>query len=182
MVYGVTRRHQEDKPLTGAVENLRRLGMIRPRDFVPSPSLRRAARCWPSAGLRGDQWRCHRKFSGLCVVVGHCGGTEDRGLLAPHSTCPESSGRQREAGVAPAVHSEGPAPSATPRHNPLSARLARKSGASCNRGCGTCVVGRFGALGTAVQRRPHKYSVVTGALVAGRAVTYRRELYQPPPG
>ena len=58
MDFSETRRHQEDKPLTGAVEYMRRLGMIRPRDTllgVPSPSLRRAARCWPSAGLRGGQ-------------------------------------------------------------------------------------------------------------------------------
>ena len=39
MDFGETRRHQEDKPLTGAVENMRRLGLIRPRDCVPSPSL-----------------------------------------------------------------------------------------------------------------------------------------------
>ena len=49
-----SRRHEEDKPLTGAVENVRRLGLIRTRDLVPSPSLRRAARCWPSAGFRGS--------------------------------------------------------------------------------------------------------------------------------
>ena len=55
MDFGETRTHQEDNPLTGAVENMRRLGLIRPRDLVPSPSLRRAARCWPSAGLRGSQ-------------------------------------------------------------------------------------------------------------------------------
>ena len=55
MKFSETRRHQEDKPLTGAVENMRRLGLIRPRDCVPSPPRRRAARCWPSAGLRGGQ-------------------------------------------------------------------------------------------------------------------------------
>ena len=41
---------------------------------------------------------------------------------------------------------------------------------------------RSGSLGAVVQRRPLKYSEVTGDLVAGRAVTYRRELYQTPPG
>ena len=31
------------RPPAGAVENMRRLGLIRPRDLVPSPSRRRAA-------------------------------------------------------------------------------------------------------------------------------------------
>ena len=33
------------RPPAGAVENMRRLGLIRPRDLVPSPSRRRPARC-----------------------------------------------------------------------------------------------------------------------------------------
>ena len=53
--FSETRRHQEDKPLTGAVENVRRLGLIRPRDLCPVTLSQRAARCWPSAGLRGGQ-------------------------------------------------------------------------------------------------------------------------------
>ena len=57
MKFSETRRHQEDKPLTGAVENMRRLGLIRPRDpsWCPVTLSQRAARCWPSAGLRGGQ-------------------------------------------------------------------------------------------------------------------------------
>ena len=89
MDFSETRRHQEDKPLTGAVEKIRRLGLIRPRDFFPSPPLRRAARCWPSAGLRGDQWRCHRKF--LWTVRGRWPLRGYRGpgrSVAPQSSCP----------------------------------------------------------------------------------------------
>ena len=52
----------------------------------------------------------------------------------------------------------------------------------CNRGCGTCCVGLFVPLGVAVQRRPRKYSVLTGALVAGRAVRWRGRKSQTPPG
>ena len=33
-------------------------------------------------------------FPGKCVVACHCGGTGDRGLFAPQSTCPGSSWRQ----------------------------------------------------------------------------------------
>ena len=47
---------------------MRRLGLIRPRDLVPSHSCRKADRCWPSPGLCRCQRRCHRKFSGLRVV------------------------------------------------------------------------------------------------------------------
>ena len=43
-----------DSP-AGAVENMRQVGLIRPLDCVPSPPRRGAARCWPPAGLRGDQ-------------------------------------------------------------------------------------------------------------------------------
>ena len=41
---------------------------------------------------------------------------------------------------------------------------------------------RSDSLGVAVQRRPRKYSAVTGASVTGRAVTERKVLYQTPPG
>ena len=54
-------------------------------------------------------------FPGQCVVACHCGGTGDRGLFAPQSSCPRFS---LGAGVTPAVHSEGPAPLAMPRHYP----------------------------------------------------------------
>ena len=49
------------------------------------------------------------------MVACHCGGTGDRGLFAPQSSCPRFS---LGAGVTPAVHSEGPAPLAMPRHYP----------------------------------------------------------------
>ena len=73
MNFSETRRHQEGKPLTGAVENMRRLGLIRPRDCVPSPSLRGP----PAAGRQrvfvGANSLCRRTFSGLSVVACHCG-------------------------------------------------------------------------------------------------------------
>ena len=58
----------------GAVENVRRLGLIRPRDLVPSPSLGGP----PAAGRQrvfvGASSLCRRMFSGLSVVACHCGG------------------------------------------------------------------------------------------------------------
>ena len=73
---------------------MRRLGLIRPRNLVPSPSRRRVARCWPSVGLRGGQRRCHRMSSGLRVVACHSRGTDRGRPVAPQSTCPGSSWRQ----------------------------------------------------------------------------------------
>ena len=78
----------------GAVENMRRLGLIRPRDLVPSPSLRRAARCWPSAGLRGGQLAVSSQVPWIVCGRLPLRGTGDRGLFAPQSTCPGSSWRQ----------------------------------------------------------------------------------------
>ena len=40
---------------------------------------------------------CRRMFPGKCVVACHCGGTGDRGLFAPQSSCPGSSWRQGSA-------------------------------------------------------------------------------------
>ena len=57
-----------------------------------------------------------------------------------------------EAGVTPAVHLHRPSPSATP-------------------GCGTCGVGCFQTLGPPCNDDPVSSSAVTGALVAGRAIT-----------
>ena len=77
-----------------------------------------------------------------------------------------------EAGVTPAVHLHGPAPLPT-RH----VTIRRVPGWHVNvvpRGTEVAVravLVRSGPLGAAVQRRPRKDSVVTGALVAGRAVT-----------
>ena len=171
MDFGETRRHQEDKRLTGAVENMRRLGLIRPRDpsWCPVTLSQRAARCWPSAGLRGGQLAVS---SHVLWIVG--GRLPLRGYRGP--------GPVRASVV-------------------LSQVLARSRGHTCRtlRGTGSvssailtirkvpewhvgvvqcaaevavrAVLVRSGSLGAAVQRRPRKYSAVTGALVAGRAVT-----------
>ena len=83
---------------------------------------------------------CRRKFPGWCVVACHCGGTADGGLFAPQSTCPRFSlgGRGRTCRIPPRACSVR---KATPPS--ASARLARSRRTCCNRGCGTCVVGRF---------------------------------------
>ena len=156
------------RPPAGAVENMRRLGLIRPRDLLPSPSLGGP----PAAGRQrvfvGKSSLCRRMFSGLSVVACRCGGTGDLGLFAPQSSCPRFS---LGAGVTPAVHSEGPAPLAMPRRYPYvpswhvsvvpgATEVAVRAGLDCS-----------ASLGAAVQRRPRKYSEVTGASVAGRAVT-----------
>ena len=91
------------------------LGMMKPRDLVPAPSLGGP----PAAGRQrvfvGGQWECHRKFPGLRVVACHCRGTVDQGLCAPQSTCPRVL---VEAGITPTEHLHGPAPLATPPHDP----------------------------------------------------------------
>ena len=103
--------------------------------------------------------------SGLCVVVRHCGGTGNRGLFAPQFTCPGSSWRQGS-------HLPYTSTGLLRQRRHLTTRKVPGRHVSrrtlCNRGCGTCRVGRFVPLGAAVQRRPRKYSVLTG--VAGRAV------------
>ena len=104
------------RPLTGAVENVRRLGLIRPRDCVPSPSHRRAARCWPSAGLRGGQLAVS---SHVLWIVG--GRLPLRGYNGPgpgRASVVLSQVLARSRGHTPAVHLHGPAPLATPPHNP----------------------------------------------------------------
>ena len=91
MDFGETRRHQEDKQLTGAVEHMRRLGPIRtPGPFLVSrhPLSEGRPLLAVSGVFVGASSLCRRMFSGKCVVVCHCGGTEDRGLFAPQSTCP----------------------------------------------------------------------------------------------
>ena len=77
MDFGETRRHQRDKT-SGAVENKRRLGLIRPRDLVLSPSRGRAARCWPSAGLRVGQLAVSSQVPWLA-----CGRLPLRGYRGP---------------------------------------------------------------------------------------------------
>ena len=112
-----TRRHQEDKPLTGAVENMRRLGLIRPWDpsWCPVTLSRRAARCWPSAGLRGGQLAVSSHV--LWIVCGRLPLRGHRGP-GPVRASVHLSRVLVETGVTLAVHLHGPAPLATPPHNP----------------------------------------------------------------
>ena len=115
--FSETRRHQRDKTPSGAVENMRRLGLIRPRDpsWCPVTLSRRAARCWPSAGLCGGQ----------LAVSSHvpwkvCGRLPSRGHKGPGNVraSVHLSRILVEARVTPAVHLHGPAPLAPPRHYP----------------------------------------------------------------
>ena len=82
---------------------------------------------------------------------------EDIVLIKPRTPClctlSKSIGRYERSEVLKGVPSlEVPevASLATPHHDPQSARLARSRRTRCNRGCGTCVVGLFHALGAAV--------------------------------
>ena len=96
----------------------RRLGLVRqPGPFLVSrhPLFRRAARCWPSAGLFvGGQGACRQ------VTPGKPGcGLPLRGYrgLGPVRASVLLSRVLTEAGVAPAVHLRGPAPlAASPAH------------------------------------------------------------------
>ena len=59
MNFSETRKHQEDKPLTGAVEYMRRLGMIRPRDPSWCPvTLSSEGR--PLLAVSGSSWGAAR--------------------------------------------------------------------------------------------------------------------------
>ena len=76
-----------------------------------------------------------------------------------------------EAGVTPAVHLHGPAPLATPHHNPHSARLARRRRTRCNEVAVRAQLDGSTHLGPPCSDDPVSNSAVTGALVAGCAVT-----------
>ena len=78
----------------GAVENMRRLWLFRPQDFVPSPSHRRAARCWPSAGLPGGQLAVSSHVLWIVCSRLPLRWYRGPGLFAPQSHCPRSSWRQ----------------------------------------------------------------------------------------
>ena len=193
MKFSETRRHQEDRPLTGAVENMRRLGLIRPRDpsWCPVTLSQRAARCWPSAGLCGAGLVVGRRGSGRlppscaqggilppgigwtlwqtgrdCNAIAGAQGTGACSRLSPPVPGPRG-GRGHTCRVPPRACSVSNATSLS-----VSARLARKRRTRCNRGCGTCVC--WSVLvhwGPPCSDDPVRNSVVTGALVAGRAVT-----------
>ena len=166
MNFSETRGHQEDKPLTGAVENMRRLGLIRPRDCVPSPSLRGPPRCWPSAGLRGGQLAVS---SHVLWIVG--GRLPLRGYREPGPvrasvvlvlarsrghTCRTLRGT---GSVSSAILTIRKVPEWHVGVVPGATEVAVRAVVGCR------------PLGAAEQRRPRKYSAVTGASDAGRAVT-----------
>ena len=104
----------------------RQQGLVRPRDpsWCPvNPLFRRAARCWPSAGLLvGGQLACRQVTPGKpgcgLPLRGHRGPGPVRAsvLLSRVLT---------EAGVTPAVHLRGPAPLAASPTHPVSASLVR---------------------------------------------------------
>ena len=76
----VTRRHQRDKTPRWC----RREHATTGADQTPGPR----------PVTLSSEGRPLLAVSGWCVVVCHCGGTGDRGLFAPQSTCPGSSWRQ----------------------------------------------------------------------------------------
>ena len=171
MDFGETRRHQEDKRLTGAVENMRRLGLIRPRDLlgIPSPSLRRAARCWPSAGLRGGQVAVSSHVlwivGGRLPLRGYRGPGPVRASVVLSKVLARSRGHtcrtlRGTGSVSSAILTIRKVPGWHVRCVPSATEVAVRA-----------VLEGSSSLGAAVQRRPRKYSEVTGALVAGRAVT-----------
>ena len=147
---------------------MRRLGLIRPRDFVPSPPLLEGR---PLLAVSGSSWgpvevSSHVPWTvrGRLPLRGHRGPGPVRASVFLSQVLARSRGHTCRT-----LRGTGSVSNATSLS--VCAWLARNRRIGCNRGCGTCVVGRFRALGVAVQRRPRKYSEVTGALVAGRAVT-----------
>ena len=136
MDFGEARRHQRIRPPAGAVKNMRRLGLTgRQRVFVEA-----------SRGVVASSLDCGWS---LAIAGRYRGPWPVRASVVLSRVLVE-------AGVTPAVHLHGPAPKATPHHNPYSAGLARRRRTRCNRGCGTCGVGLFVPLVTTVQRRPRK--------------------------
>ena len=144
----VTHRHQRVNPRWCRREHAT-TGADQKPGHRPVTLSRRAARCWPSAGLRGGQLavssQVHWNMGGRLPLRVYRGPGQS---VAHQSFCPGSSWRQGS-------------------HLPYTCRRRTR----CNRGCGACVFRRCCSLEAAVQRRPSKYSAVTGALVAGRAVT-----------
>ena len=132
----------------------------------------------PLLAVSGSSWGPAR-----CVVASSLDSAWSLAIAGVQGTgaCSRLSrpvpGSRSEAGVTPAVHSEGPAPLAshvTIRTVPDWHVVGVPSAAEA---AVRAVLAVHVSLGAAVQRRPRKYSAVTGALVAGRAVTY-----QTPPG
>ena len=121
---------------------MRRLGLNRPRDLIPSLSRRRAARCWP------DQRKCPRKLSVRVY----------RGLgqsAAPQSSCPGSSWK-------------GHTCRAPPRACSVSKATSPSVKCQCNRGCGRAVSVVLPYWGPPRSDDPVGNSAVTGALVSAQ--------------
>ena len=123
------------RPTAGAVENMRRLGLVRPRDLVPSPSLGGP----PAAGRQ----RIFVGASSLCrdgawsLAIAGASGTGACSRLSPPVLGPRG-GRGHTCRTPPRACSVSNATSLS-----VSAWLARTLRTRCNRGCGTCGVGRF---------------------------------------
>ena len=84
------------RPPAGAVENMRRLGLIRARDLVPSPP---SSEGRPLLAVSGSSWGPARVSSSHTwearMWSAFAGGTDYRSsLFAPQSSCPGSSWRQ----------------------------------------------------------------------------------------
>ena len=154
MDFGETRRHQEDKPLTGAAENMRRLGLIRPWDpsWCPVTLLAVSSHVlWIVGGrlpLRGYREPGPVRASVvLSQVLARSIGHTCRTLRGTGSV----SNTILTIRNVPRWHVDGV---------PSAAEAAVRA-----------VLAVHVSLGAAVQRRPRKYSDVTGASVAGRPVT-----------
>ena len=171
MDFSETRGHQEDKPLTGVVEHMRRLGLIRPRD--PSPSL--GGR--PLLAVSGSSCGQLAVSSHvLWIVCGRLPLREYRGP-GPVRASVLLSRVLVEAGVTPAVHLHGPALLATPHHY---RKVPGWHVTSCTTRQQRLRYERWLDFqrhwGPPCSDDPVSNSAVTGALVAGRAVTYRRRV------
>ena len=159
------------KPLTGAVEYMRRLGMIRPRDPSWCPvTLSSEGR--PLLAVSGSSWGPGRCVVACSLVA--CGRLPLRGYRGPGPVrasvllsrvlveCRGHTCRTppRACSVSSTILTIRKVPGWHISNVPGATEVAVRA-----------VLVRSGSLGAAVQRRPRKYSEVTGALVAGRAVT-----------
>ena len=169
MDFGETRRHQEDKTPHWCRREHATTGADQTSGPRPVTLSSEAARCWPSAGLRGGQLAVSSQVPRM--VCGRLPLREHRGTGACSRLSRPVPGSRSEQGSHLPYTSEGPAPSATPRHHPQVPgwHISIVPGATgvAERAVLVCC----GSLRAAVQRRPLKYSEVTGALVAGRVVT-----------
>ena len=138
---GDTRRHQRTRPRWRRREHATTDQTLGPRPVTLSSKGR------PLLAVSGSPWGPAEVSSHVLWIV--CGRFPLRGYRGPGPVRASVHLSQVlvEAGVTPAVHPHRPAPLAAPHHNPYSARLARNRRTGCNRGCGTCGVGRFLHIG-----------------------------------